>query len=94
MNKTTEKLIEMKNRWEELSIESYFPDAHHFASEKFDSEAPTLCEHYDYCIDKNIRGENIQTLERCLKVAKLYGNGLDIDEAIEQSWLEYPVLKT
>ncbi len=91
---TTEKLIEMKNKWEELDIVPYFTESHHFSSERFNSEAPTLYEHCDYCIGKKIQGENIQTLERCLKVAKLYGNGLDIDEAIEQSWLEYPILRT
>ncbi|SMN00520.1 hypothetical protein SPONL_1353 [uncultured Candidatus Thioglobus sp.] len=93
MSKITEKLIKMKDKWEKLNITPYFVKAHHFASEKFDSKIPTLYEHYDYCIDKNIQGENIQTLDRCLNIAKLCSDGLDIDNAIKQSWVEYPVLK-
>lgn len=94
MNETVEKLIEMKSKWEELDIVHYFAEVHHFSNEEFTSIAPSLDEHYDYCIDKNIQYENIQTLKRGLKVVKLCSDGLDIDDAIKQSWAEYPILIT
>ncbi len=94
ISETSKKLMIMKDKWEKLGITPYFSEVHNFSNEKFNSKAPDLCKHYDYCIDKNIQGENIQTLKRCLKVAELYSDGLGINEAIKQSWLEYPVLRT
>lgn len=93
MSTTAEKIIKMKNDWEELGIVSFFTKTHHFASEKFNSKPPTLYKHYNYCIDKNIHGENVQTLDRCLMVAKLCSDGLDVNNAITKSWAKYPVLK-
>ena len=93
MSGTFIRLTQMKEEWEALKIDSHFPKVHHFSNEKFKSKPPTLSEHYEYCKDKEIEFENIQTLNRALTASKLFSHGLSIDDAIKKSWIKYPVLR-
>ncbi len=92
MSGTFIRLTQMKEEWEALKIDSHFPKVHHFSSEKFKSSPPTLSEHYEYCKDKEIESENLQTLERAERAGELFKERLKIDDAIKKSWIKYPVL--
>jgi len=82
----------MNKKWIELNIENYFINVHHFSSEKFKSPPSTLDAFVSYCDGKNIRGQNAQTVERALEVARYVSNGVDPVVAIKSAWESYPLV--
>ena len=74
-----------------LGIEQRFPKAHHFSSEKFASPARGLQHFYNWCLYREIKEENSQTLNRALKVARLVDQGMDFETACANAWRTYPI---
>lgn len=83
----------MNNKWEYLNISNYFADIHHFSSDEFSSQPTTLADFVHSCAGKNIRGENIQTIERALELARYVENGVDPSYAIKTVWADFPLSK-
>lgn len=83
----------MNNKWEYLKITNYFVDIHHFSSNEFSSPPSTLATFVSDCEGKNIRGENIQTIERALEVARYVENGVEPSYAIKTVWADFPLSK-
>jgi len=90
MNQYLEAMI---SRWKKLGIEPFFIKVHHFSSDKFKSEPSTLYVFYKHCELRKIKTENLQTVQRAIKVAELYDSGISIDFAIKDAWDKYPVLR-
>lgn len=85
-------LLEMKKRWKELGIESYFSSVHHFSSDKFASSPSSLNAFSVWCKDREIRGENHQTVARAKFAASLNKSGTFINSAIVEAWEKYPLV--
>ena len=83
----------MNKKWQYLNITNYFVDIHHFSSDEFTSPAFTLTDFVNYCRGKNIRGENVQTIERALEVARYVENGVEPSYAIKTVWADFPLNK-
>ena len=83
----------MNKKWEDLNITHYFADVHHFSSGEFSSAPTSLTTFVHSCEGKNIRGENIQTIERALRVAKYVENGVEPTYAIKAVWADFPLCK-
>lgn len=84
------ELERMKTVW--IKISSHFPQAHHFSSEKFTTKPPSLERFYEYCSDKEVRGENLQTICRALEISKLVEEGDSIDTAVRSAWMSHPIV--
>ena len=84
---------QMKAAWEGRGIQSHFPKAHHFANSKFERNPPSLVGFCNYCEGKEIQEENRQTVARAMEVVRLFDLDADVEEAIRQAWVKYPVLK-
>ncbi len=83
----------MNNKWEYLNISNYFADIHHFSSDEFSSSPTSLADFVHSCEGKNIRGENIQTIERALELARYVENGVEPSYAIKTVWADFPLNK-
>lgn len=83
----------MNKKWEDLNIIDYFVDVHHFSSDEFSSPPSTLTAFVHTCEGKNIRGENVQTIERALEVARYVENGVEPSYAIKTVWADFPLNK-
>lgn len=83
----------MNKKWQYLNITNYFVDIHHFSSDEFSSPPSTLADFVNYCAGKSIRGENIQTIERALEVARYVENGVEPSYAIKTVWADFPLSK-
>ncbi len=83
----------MSNKWQYLNITNFFADIHHFSSDEFSSPPSTLTAFVNHCEGKNIRGENIQTIERALEVARYVENGVEPEYAINMVWADFPLTK-
>ena len=86
------QLDEMKKTWVHLGITSHFAKAHHFSSAKFRTRPGGLGKFIRWCEKREIKKENLQTIERARRAANLFEKNNDIDKAIAQAWKEYPVL--
>jgi len=83
----------MNSKWQYLNIAHYFEGIHHFSSDEFSSMPFTLSDFVNDCAGKNIRGENVQTIERALEVARYVENGVEPSYAIKTVWADYPLNK-
>ncbi len=83
----------MSHKWQYLNISHYFADIHHFSSTEFSSTPSSLAEFVKYCEGKNIRGENVQTIERALEVARYVEKGVEPSYAIKTVWADFPLNK-
>jgi hypothetical protein len=86
-------LERMKDKWEALGIKKHFSEVHHFSSEKFRTKPSGLKGFYNWCQEREILDENLQTLNRALKAASLIEQGQSIESAIKSSWDLYPIVK-
>ena len=86
------QLLAMKKKWESLGIASHFSKAHHFSSAKFKTRPSGMLVFINWCEKREIKDENLQTIQRAMKAANLFEAGKDIDIAIAKAWNEYPVL--
>ncbi|TWX72096.1 hypothetical protein ESZ36_02375 [Colwellia demingiae] len=82
----------MENKWTGLGIEDWFVSVHHFSSSKLASKPSTLTAFVSYCEGKDIRGENVQTVKRALKVACYVSEGIGPSDAIKIAWRRYPLV--
>ncbi len=62
----------MKYKWELLEIQEYFSSIHHFSSNKFQTKPPSLAGFYNWCKDREIKNENLQTLNRTFKSSRTH----------------------
>ena len=83
----------MKIKWESLKIEESFFKVHHFSTDNYANNNASLKSFYNWCRDRNIRQQNLQTLKRALKTATLVEEGHNIDSAIESAWAEFPLIR-
>ena len=83
----------MKRKWTSLNIEKYFTKVHHFSSEKFATKPSGLNVFFNWCVQREIMEENLQTLHRALTAASLFEQGRSIEQAIDSAWKQYPVCK-
>ena len=84
-------LESMMQEW--VGIEAAFPRVHHFSDQsRFAKNPSTIWEFYDYCRNKNLRAENLQTIRRAREVSKLVNCGMTIDGAINSAWSKYPIV--
>lgn len=81
----------MRDSWIDLGIANEFPSVHHFSSSKFTSNPAGLDAFYDWCLDREIRDENEQTLARAARVAELVRNGQEFSAAAASAWKEFPI---
>ena len=88
------ELWRMARQLRELSIESSFPQIHHFSSERFASPPSTLHQFEEYCegvVDFQ-KGENAQTIKRALAVVENVKGGSSLDDAIADAWRSFPLV--
>ena len=85
-------LNDMKNQWESLGIQDHFIRVHHFSSNRFKSKPANLDNFYDWCKEREIKDENLQTVNRALKTAALIQQGKNLGLAIDSAWEAYPIV--
>jgi len=84
----------MNNKWTELGIEDWFIDVHHLRLKQVSSTSSTLIAFVNYCGNKRLKGQNAQTIERALEVAKYVKKGIKPSAAIRIAWESYPLVKS
>lgn len=87
------QLETMRNKWKRLNIELYFLKVHHFSSKQFKSEPSSLEAFYNHCVSREIKDENLQTINRAIEVTRLYESGISILPAIREAWNNFPLSK-
>ena len=87
------ELDRMRREWESLGIQHHFKKVHHFSSDKFRSKPSGLDSFCDWCKDREIEDENLQTLNTALTVSSLIQQGKSPEFAIERAWEAYPIVK-
>lgn len=83
----------MKTKWETLGIEKEFSKIHHFSSDKFKTKPSGLKGFYNWCQNREIQDENLQTVNRALKTASLVEKGYAIESSITAAWAEFQLVK-
>ncbi len=83
----------MNHKWQYLNLSGYFADIHHFSCAEYASSPTSLADFVNYCSGKNIRGENVQTIERALELARYVENGVEPNYAIKTVWADFPLNK-
>jgi hypothetical protein len=86
------RLAELELKWRTLRIDHQFRKVHHFSSDKFSSQPASLEVFIAWCDGRDIKDENVQTLERGLDVARRVEGGQDFDQALKEAWAEYPIV--
>lgn len=85
-------LLDMKRKWEALGIVCYFPQVHHFSAPEFKTRPAGMGSFIRWCEEREIKSENLQTINRAKKAADLFKLNRDIEKAIKEAWREYPVV--
>ena len=83
----------MNRKWSELNIEEWFTEVNHLSSSRMKSSSSTLESFVNYCDHIRINGQNAQTIERALEVARYVDKGISPTTAINIAWKTYPLIK-
>ena len=83
----------MNRKWSELDIEEWFTEVNHFSSNQMKSSSSTLKSFVNYCAHIRINGQNAQTIERALEVARYVEKGISPTTAISIAWKTYPLVE-
>lgn len=86
-------LTTMNRKWSELAIEEWFTQVNHFNSSQMKNSASTLKSFVNYCGHIRINGQNAQTIERALEVARYVEKGISPTTAISIAWKTHPLVE-
>ena len=87
------ELRRMASELRQLAIESSFARMHHFSSNLFATNPPTLDRFVAYCegVGDLQDGENPQTIRRALALAQKVKGGSSLEDAIAAAWRSFPL---